>query len=115
MDKETEFLDCIKAVKTVEEFLLTKAISCTNTLWKDRDGNGFSTDIGYFFEGLEMFKKYLTERLDEQIDKDRPSWKWLDRNGGDATCSKCRFRIHGVYDDDNFDKYCRHCGAKMEL
>ena len=29
-------------------------------------------------------------------------------------CSECGLMFRDVYDLDNYDNYCRHCGAKME-
>lgn len=29
-------------------------------------------------------------------------------------CSNCHMCFSGVSDDDNYDNYCRHCGAKMQ-
>lgn len=40
--------------------------------------------------------------------------KWLDLRDGTATCSVCSRRT-GHYDDDNADRYCSYCGAKMEV
>ena len=40
---------------------------------------------------------------------------WLIRKwGDDAKCSNCGRTSEGVYDMDNYDGFCRHCGAKME-
>lgn len=39
---------------------------------------------------------------------------WILRGNGNADCSCCGYRFYGVYDDDNADRYCRHCGAKMD-
>ena len=36
--------------------------------------------------------------------------KWSD----DAKCSNCGRTSEGVYDMDNYDAFCRCCGAKME-
>jgi len=30
-----------------------------------------------------------------------------------ATCSYCKHTFNDVYDAENYDYYCRHCGAKM--
>lgn len=40
---------------------------------------------------------------------------WLIRRfGADAQCSECKTFFSDVYDMENSDNYCRHCGAKME-
>jgi len=41
--------------------------------------------------------------------------RWINMKNGNANCSVCGQYVVGVYDDDNADKYCRHCGAKMDL
>lgn len=41
--------------------------------------------------------------------------KWLHMKDGNANCSVCGRHVIGVYDDDSADRYCRHCGAKMDL
>lgn len=40
--------------------------------------------------------------------------RWIFKGNGNADCSCCDYRSSGVYDDDNADRYCRHCGAKMD-
>ena len=40
--------------------------------------------------------------------------KWLNRMNGNATCSVCGLRSKAVYDLDNEQHYCGHCGAKMD-
>lgn len=40
--------------------------------------------------------------------------KWIVYNGGvRATCSNCYFSFNDVYDVENYDSFCRHCGSKM--
>lgn len=40
--------------------------------------------------------------------------EWIDCRNGNATCSNCRIRSKAVYDYDNEQHYCGHCGAKMD-
>ena len=40
--------------------------------------------------------------------------KWKLHDDGSATCSNCRRRSLIVWDFDNHDNFCRHCGAKMD-
>ena len=40
--------------------------------------------------------------------------EWINCNGGNATCSHCKTRQKNVYDDDNEQRFCGHCGAKMD-
>lgn len=39
--------------------------------------------------------------------------EWINCNGGNATCSHCKTRQKNVYDDENEQRFCGHCGAKM--
>ena len=39
---------------------------------------------------------------------------WILKGFGNAECSVCGHYSSRVYDDDNADRYCRHCGAKMD-
>lgn len=52
--------------------------------------------------------------LKTQESTSTPEAEWLlykGRHG--ATCSFCKHTYHDVYDVENYDYYCRHCGAKM--
>lgn len=40
--------------------------------------------------------------------------RWINPQNGNATCSYCRTRQKGVYDDDNEQNFCGVCGAKMD-
>ena len=45
----------------------------------------------------------------------RKTGRWLIRDGiSGAQCSECKMYFKDVYDMDNSDSFCRHCGAKME-
>lgn len=49
------------------------------------------------------------------VQPERKTGKWLIRRGiTDAQCSECKMYFNDVYDMDNSDAFCRHCGAKME-
>ena len=41
--------------------------------------------------------------------------RWIIKGNGNADCSCCGYRSSRVYDDDNADRYCRHCGARMDV
>lgn len=40
---------------------------------------------------------------------------WKLHKNGNGTCSNCKRTSTDVWDFDNFDNYCAHCGAKMDL
>lgn len=49
------------------------------------------------------------------IEPERKTGWWLIREGiSDAQCSECKMYFRDVYDMDNSDAFCRHCGTKME-
>ena len=49
------------------------------------------------------------------IEPERKTGHWkFDWRHDKATCSECRHTFRCVFDIDNFDNFCRHCGAKME-
>ena len=39
--------------------------------------------------------------------------KWKLRKGGSGTCDQCHFTQLNVWDMDNWDNFCAHCGADM--
>lgn len=54
------------------------------------------------------------EKLPSAQPERKTGW-WLIREGiSDAQCSKCKMYFRDVYDMENSDAFCRHCGAKME-
>ncbi len=40
---------------------------------------------------------------------------WKLHSTGFGTCSVCNFTQASVYDQDTYQRYCGHCGAKMSL
>ena len=40
--------------------------------------------------------------------------RWKLHDDGSGTCSVCGFRQKAVWDMDNAQNYCGHCGAEME-
>lgn len=40
--------------------------------------------------------------------------EWINYRGLNATCRRCGVRQRVVYDDDNDQNFCGHCGAKMD-
>ena len=38
---------------------------------------------------------------------------YIQRFGDDARCSECGMSFKDVYDIEDYDRYCRHCGARM--
>lgn len=62
---------------------------------------------------LEVYKEQLENLPSAQ--PERKTGRWLIREGiSDAQCSECKMYFRDVYDMDNSDAFCRHCGTKME-
>lgn len=40
--------------------------------------------------------------------------KWVLHDDGSGTCIRCRTQQFCVWDYDNWQNYCGHCGAKMD-
>ena len=40
--------------------------------------------------------------------------RWRLNKDGSGTCQHCKRTTNDVWDRDNWDHYCSHCGAKMD-
>lgn len=40
--------------------------------------------------------------------------EWILHNDGSGTCKRCGFTKRNVWDYDNWQNFCGHCGAKMD-
>lgn len=40
--------------------------------------------------------------------------EWILHNDGSGTCKQCGFTQRNVWDYDNWQNFCGHCGAKMD-
>lgn len=57
--------------------------------------------------------EYLKQLPPAQPERKTATWlirKW----GGDAKCSNCGRYFKDVYDMENYDNFCRHCGTQMK-
>lgn len=43
----------------------------------------------------------------------RPTGRWTLNRDGSGTCSECHRTRNDVWDMDNWDNFCSHCGADM--
>lgn len=100
-----------------------KAESVQNVQNEDLISRKAAIDVLATMQGLCTSKAALVQnsKIWKQI-KDLPSvqqerktgW-WMIREGiSDAQCSECKMYFRDVYDMDNSDAFCRHCGTKME-
>lgn len=79
-------------------------------------------------------EKALSEIMGEYPDAHYPDWyasmikeipvadvaevkygTWKLHNDGSGTCNQCGITQRSVWDYDNFQHYCGHCGAKMNI
>ena len=64
---------------------------------------------------LDCIKGTTVDSTPKSEQPERKAGVWLIRNfGSDAQCSECKTFFSDVYDMENSDNYCRHCGTKME-
>lgn len=60
---EKDVKDCLTAVNQILSYLDKYEGSSGETFWKDKNGNEFRGDMGYFFEGLYELKYYCEEQI----------------------------------------------------
>lgn len=58
-------------------------------------------------------EKNLNELPPTEPKRDKGKWIIL-KHSHNAMCSNCHRKFVDAYDLDNWDNYCRHCGAIME-
>lgn len=68
-------------------------------------------------ETLERIKQEELAKLEELKAKyEEPKVaKWTLHSDGSGTCSHCHFTQRGVYDQDNFNRFCSVCGYEMTI
>lgn len=63
---------------------------------------------------LHLFNAVIAFAKDcPTVDPVKHGW-WIIKGNGNAECSRCGYRVSRLYEDDNADFYCRHCGARMD-
>ena len=78
----------------------------------DIGGEYFSAIILPVFITREEAERALAERFGYKEEK---RWKWKLNEDGSGTCFRCNTTQKNVWDLDNYQNYCGHCGAKMDL
>lgn len=63
MENEHKITEALQAVQIVQKYLEDEEKESGSSFWRDKQGRGFRTDVGYFFEGLDLFESYLKEIL----------------------------------------------------
>ena len=58
----------------------------------------------------------ITDNLDVSVQSQHQKvGKWKLHKDGSGTCDQCNFTQCSVWDQDNYQTYCGHCGAKMTI
>lgn len=90
------------------------------------DADALMDDINYSINEMTKIRiavdvNWLWEKLNDALDNaptiepERKTGHWLIRKFSDkARCSVCGRSFADVYDMENSDHYCRHCGSKMD-
>ena len=60
---EAEIKEYLKASELCLQFLDKGNVN--NSSWRDENGKGFNTDIGYMYDGLNRMRVYLKEQIGE--------------------------------------------------
>jgi len=73
----------------------------------------------YTAEEIDKMQELESAQVERAYELGRESAQstgtWLIRKwGDDAQCSNCGRSFEDVYDMDNYDQYCRHCGTHMK-
>ena len=86
------------------------------------DADALIQKANYEADGMtEPFKSQIGVLVEWLVDKtptiepERKTGKWIVlKHTKHAMCSECRRSFIDVYDLENWDHYCRHCGTVME-
>ena len=76
----------------------------------------FGRSVTVYCKPFEQFQNTLRQAADriEELESFRPKGRWRLNKDGSGTCSECHRTRNDVWDMDNWDNFCSHCGAKME-
>ena len=74
------------------------------------------TDIIYMSGyGLHRGDCYdIANQIQQQGYRKQSEGEWIFHKDGSATCNQCNTTQKHIWDMDNFQSYCGHCGAKMK-
>lgn len=97
----------------VEGATLKAVLECGVNVDKERLERALYDARSFYDEGYR--EGYGTGYRDGKVENPAQlHGEWLNRMNGNATCSVCGLRSKAVYDLDNEQHYCGHCGAKMD-
>ena len=112
----------VRLIKITEEQLLAikaMAYGCVNNkrLVGASYMTGLSTDSHQsipFDKAWGIVQGFVEEIPTIDPESLRPKGRWRLNKDGSGTCSECHRTRNDVWDMDNWDNFCSHCGAKME-
>lgn len=93
--------------------MTVRLIDADDIIYESIDSEDTNRHAYYYGTGIMAVRK---EDIDEMPTIELPERKkghWKLLNNGDAICSECGRRQKDVWDFDNWDNFCRHCGADM--
>ena len=73
----------------------------------------FDDVIGSIRCGVRLSRNIIEDLPSAQPERKTATWL-IHGWGDDAKCSNCGRFFKDAYDMDNYDQYCRHCGARMK-
>ena len=79
------------------------------------DADELKIDYGFTWDDIAPTYDEMYALIDRQptIELERKKGKWTFHKDGSGTCSECGITQKAVWDMDNWQNYCGHCGADM--
>ena len=80
----------------------------------EHDSKMYTREQNYYIEkGLRIARKDIQSAAAADVaEVKHGTWK-LNKDGS-GTCNQCKSTQKNVWDYDNWQNYCGHCGAKMD-
>lgn len=63
MNNDEKATEALKALKVINDYLESECVFSNDIVWVDNKGYVISTDMGYFWQGLEEMEKCIIKRL----------------------------------------------------
>ena len=95
-------IDCIDRCATLDAFGLSE-----KTRKWGGDHSGYDTMMLYEIQDI------IEDMPTIEVQPIRYGCWYVQKFGDNARCSECGMSFKDVYDIENHDRYCRHCGARM--
>ena len=61
---------------------------------------------------FELFRSLIKAEPAADVEEVKRS-EWILRKDGSGTCKRCGFTQKNIWDFDNWQNFCGHCGANM--